>query len=780
MAEKTVNPWRTRGKWLLALVLFVLLLPELLRLALTQTVSALGIGELSLGDIDLDLFAATLVVKDLSFAQDGVEKLTVDFAAANISWLRSTTEDVHVEGLQLAGVRLSVLQNAQGQWDVVIPLFDQTSTNGGDDESADEEELASHLFIDGVDIQDVSITVSTQDVQGVLLIDQLNLQRFSTRQAHPPVLHVSAAWNKTPLLIDLAGQSQQDHQTLSGHVRISQFKLDDWAALIGRPVTGSLNLTLSVSAELDPQRNVKGLIEGSISLDKVALKYNAIDISSRELLWRGDLAFEKHEEAISYNVGGDFYAADLLVEDKADNISVLSLKKFSLNNLLVDEMLQLSLESLTVSNVDAMRLAGKTRGAFYNDRVEIQKLALVDANKLIIESLTIRDAQYRATITPEGSLQIESALSAVTSAVAEEKKTDNNKSAAESSSEPVQAFSIAVDRFLLEGDSGIFFVDERFAKPFQHQFSISKFAIEGLDSGQPENEFSLSLLGSLGEFSRIDVSGRIKPFSEQLQLSLTGDLEAIELLDISPYSEAYLGYQLTRGHFDHQFQVEIAQQQLTANNKVHLRQLQLEVVDPDKPQPMERQLDIPLDLALNLLRDSDDNIELDVPIEGDLDQPDVDVSDVIGDALGNALMSGTTNYLKFVLQPYGAVLMAADFVGDQMSTIRLDPIIFIAGESSLSEQQRNYIDKVAGLMTERPNLSLNICATANEADHIPVAESEPDSKAQVPIDELIDIARKRGKNVKRRFISQSIQSRRLLLCQAKYQPKADGAVSLTM
>jgi hypothetical protein len=103
------------------------------------------------------------------------------------------------------------------------------------------------------------------------------------------------------------------------------------------------------------------------------------------------------------------------------------------------------------------------------------------------------------------------------------------------------------------------------------------------------------------------------------------------------------------------------------------------------------------------VRDSDDNIELKVPIKGRMGDPDINVNNVINDALGRALKTGAASFLILALQFYGAALMAANMIGDQLSAVRLDPMIFAVGSGVMSDTHRDYANKIAQILQSRPN-----------------------------------------------------------------------------
>ena len=69
----------------------------------------------------------------------------------------------------------------------------------------------------------------------------------------------------------------------------------------------------------------------------------------------------------------------------------------------------------------------------------------------------------------------------------------------------------------------------------------------------------------------------------------------------------------------------------------------------DKATDDKQQASLPLDTALELLRDSDGNIALSVPVSGDVDNPQFDYSD----AINQAMLSAAKGAVLIYFQPLG-------------------------------------------------------------------------------------------------------------------------------
>ena len=89
----------------------------------------------------------------------------------------------------------------------------------------------------------------------------------------------------------------------------------------------------------------------------------------------------------------------------------------------------------------------------------------------------------------------------------------------------------------------------------------------------------------------------------------------------------------------------------------------------------DKAVDLPLELALAILTDSNGVIDMQVPVTGDVNNPGFDLSGVIADAVVNLLT-------KAITAPF---TLLANLVSSEED---LQRISFSSGSSTLSERQR--------------------------------------------------------------------------------------------
>jgi hypothetical protein len=146
---------------------------------------------------------------------------------------------------------------------------------------------------------------------------------------------------------------------------------------------------------------------------------------------------------------------------------------------------------------------------------------------------------------------------------------------------------------------------------------------------------------------------------------------------------------------------------------------------------------LPLDLAVALLEDGNGVIDIDLPIEGDLNNPDFKYGATVWKAVANLLTNVATAPFKFI----GSLL---GIEGEQLQYVEFEP-----GTAVVAPSEREKLDLLAKALTERPGLSLSVQSVydaaadtqaikVNKADRLILRRSG--SKVQQNVRELMSVA----------------------------------------
>ncbi len=124
---------------------------------------------------------------------------------------------------------------------------------------------------------------------------------------------------------------------------------------------------------------------------------------------------------------------------------------------------------------------------------------------------------------------------------------------------------------------------------------------------------SVDVKGKVDKYAPVTIKGSLNPFSPLEKLDIATSFKRVELTTLTPYSGKFAGYRIRKGRLNLDLHYQITQGKLKADNKVLVEHLQLgEKVDsPDA-------VDLPVKLAIALLKDANGNIDIQLPVEGDL------------------------------------------------------------------------------------------------------------------------------------------------------------------
>ncbi len=231
-------------------------------------------------------------------------------------------------------------------------------------------------------------------------------------------------------------------------------------------------------------------------------------------------------------------------------------------------------------------------------------------------------------------------------------------------------------------------------------------SIEGLDT-DAEAAAVVDLTGQVEKYAPVTLKGQVKPLSDKLMVDLALQFSNLELTSVSPYSDTYAGYNIDKGKLDAAFKYHIVDQKLSAENRLVIDQLTL-----GERTESATATSLPVALAVALLKDSNGVIDLNLPVSGDLDDPEFHYGALIGKALLNLVT-------KIVTAPFA---LLGSLVGAEEED--LDHVIFEAGKSEAAEAQADKLTKVAEALAKRPQLTVSLRGIAVPAIDDPALKQQ--------------------------------------------------------
>jgi uncharacterized protein involved in outer membrane biogenesis len=207
---------------------------------------------------------------------------------------------------------------------------------------------------------------------------------------------------------------------------------------------------------------------------------------------------------------------------------------------------------------------------------------------------------------------------------------------------------------------------------------------------------SVDIKGKVDRYAPVTIKGSVNPFDPMASLDIATSFKRVELTTLTPYSGKFAGYRIRKGRLNLDLHYMITKGQLKAENKVVVEQLQLgEKVDsPDA-------VSLPLKLAIALLKDVDGKISIELPVTGDLNNPQFSIMPIVWQTLRNLIVKAAAAPFKMI----GGLVSGG-------GSEDLGSVSFAPGSSDLSKDAEAALVKLSQALKERPALRLEIEGTA--------------------------------------------------------------------
>ena len=262
------------------------------------------------------------------------------------------------------------------------------------------------------------------------------------------------------------------------------------------------------------------------------------------------------------------------------------------------------------------------------------------------------------------------------------------KSEPEKPTEQQQSLLVEINAVKLE--NGKFdFLDRKITPHYAASLSGLTGTITGLSS-RAGVIAEADISGKLDQQAPLYISGRLNPLSEELFADITIDFKNIELSPTTPYTGKYIGYTVAKGKLSLELNYLVEARKITGKNKAFLDQFTLgkTVESPDS-------LNLPVNLAIALLKNRNGEITLNVPVQGDLDDPEFSIGAIVFKAIVNLIAKAATS-------PFA--LLSALIPEEE----ELQYVDFTSGSSLIEEKYHAGLGVVAKALYERPALKMDI------------------------------------------------------------------------
>ena len=236
-------------------------------------------------------------------------------------------------------------------------------------------------------------------------------------------------------------------------------------------------------------------------------------------------------------------------------------------------------------------------------------------------------------------------------------------------------------------DTKLNFSDLSLPLPFRTDIHSLTANIQAISSNDISTKIVLN--GMVDKYGLAKIKGAVNTVDFKKKSDISVNFENLDLISVSPYSGKFIGNKISNGKLWLDLDYKIKDSNLTSFNNIRIKDLEL----GDKVESNES-VSLPIGLAIALLENSDGFIDVDVPVSGDINNPEFKLGGAIWGAVGNIITNIVTAPFRFLASLLG------------LSSDELGSIDFEYGSVGLLAPQVEILDKLVKALNKKPNLAL--------------------------------------------------------------------------
>lgn len=240
-------------------------------------------------------------------------------------------------------------------------------------------------------------------------------------------------------------------------------------------------------------------------------------------------------------------------------------------------------------------------------------------------------------------------------------------------------------------NGNMFFADESIKPVFRVDVTDLNGSVQGI-SNEPNRYASLVLNGRAAKTGSLRARGQLAFADPRQNNDVSLIFRNIPLNATNPYTMTFAGYPIDDGRIDVDLRYVTKNGELQGKNRFVIKKIKL-----GEPVPDYQGTRLPLGLAIALLEDSNNMIDVNIPVQGNVNAPEFSVGHLVWQAVKTLL----SNVVTAPFRVLGALLGIEN----------MDAIAFVPGESALPPEGDEQLAKIADYLAKHPKAKLVIHGT---------------------------------------------------------------------
>ena len=265
---------------------------------------------------------------------------------------------------------------------------------------------------------------------------------------------------------------------------------------------------------------------------------------------------------------------------------------------------------------------------------------------------------------------------------------DDDKSAEEAKGKTGKPMQLHVGSLRVD-DASVTYNDHTL--PDEFHFPVTGLSVSADDlttAGGNNAQVRATLPG--GGHLMVRWKGDIVNWKNYQDLFLT--IKGLDMRQISPWAVAYTGYPVEDGTFGLTTRLAVNNSELDNQNKIDIYKAKV----GDRRKDISAEVKIPLKAALYILKDKDDKILIEMPVKGNIDNPEFNYMKVVWKTLGNLLV-------KVATSPARALGSALGINSDELEFMVVAP-----DQHGLTSEQYHILSDLSAIAQSDPRITITL------------------------------------------------------------------------
>lgn len=280
------------------------------------------------------------------------------------------------------------------------------------------------------------------------------------------------------------------------------------------------------------------------------------------------------------------------------------------------------------------------------------------------------------------------------------------------------------------------FSDYTLNRPFHYNISKLNLSTNEISSASKDIVFNAS--ATLADTGKITMYADIGIHLKNMLISYT--VTNLRLSDLNPYMEYYVATPFTDGYMNYKSTDSVINRNLKSTNIIHITGIKV-----GKKLQTKSVYNMPMKLAISLLKDEKGNIDLNLPANGNLDDPNYKVGKIVWPMISDLIKKTAESPVKIL-----AKLFSKN--PDDLGQLEFDYL-----QDKFAEKQKHKLENVSKVLEQKKELQVEVIQVIDSLE-------EKDELA-------LSLAKKKYYEETNRTVNDSLLSRRKRRKEAKAENK---------